>query len=209
MAKGIIIFEDNKQLRQSLVVLLESSQEYHVLGDYSHCRDAADLIKRLQPDIVVMDIDLPGQSGISGTYAIKEANPDVAVIMYTMFEDDKKIFDSLCAGANGYILKKNAPNKLFSAIKEVTEGGAPMSPSVAKRVLASFHQKSKRPSYDLSKRETEILDLLVDGYSIKLIASELKVAYETVRSHLKSIYSKLHVNCGKEAISKVLKERIL
>ncbi len=209
MPVSIIIFEDNEQLRQSLVVLLKSSPEYIVLGDYNNCLEAANIARRSKPDVVIMDIDLPEKSGIDGTRIIKETNPNTAVIMYTMFEDDKKIFDSLCAGANGYILKITTPYKLFDAIKEVTEGGAPMSPSIARRVLQSFQQKNMQQSYDLSKRENEILHLLTEGYSIKLIAYELKIAYETVRSHLKNIYSKLHVNCGKEAIAKVLKEKIL
>jgi DNA-binding NarL/FixJ family response regulator len=209
MAISIIIFEDNEQLRQSLVILLKSSKEYIVVGDYNHCMDAANITRRLKPDVVIMDIDLPEQSGIQGTRIIKETKPDTAVIMYTMFEDDKKLFDSLCAGANGYILKITTPYKLFDAIKEVTEGGAPMSPTIAKRVLQSFQQKNIQQYYDLSKRENEILHLLTEGYSIKLIAYELGIAYETVRSHLKNIYSKLHVNCGKEAIAKVLKEKII
>jgi DNA-binding NarL/FixJ family response regulator len=209
MQVNIIIFEDNEALRESLVVLLNSSAEFAVQGDYNHCLEAANITRRLKPDVVVMDIDLPEQSGITGTRVIKEAKPDTAVIMYTMFEDDKKIFDSLCAGANGYILKTTTPYKLFDAIKEVMEGGAPMSPTVARRVLQSFQQKNIQLSYHLSKRENEILHYLTDGYSIKLIASELDIAYETARSHLKNIYSKLHVNCGKEAIAKVLKEKII
>ena len=156
-----------------------------------------------------MDIDLPDQSGIEGTRIVKETNPDTAVIKYTMFEDDKKIFDSLCAGANGYILKITTPYKLFDAIHEVMEVVALISPTIARRVLQSFQQKNMRQSYDLSKRENEILHHLTEGYSIKFIAAELDIAYETVRSHLKNIYSKLHVNCGKEAIAKVLKERIV
>jgi DNA-binding NarL/FixJ family response regulator len=209
MAVNVILFEDNEQLRESLVVLIKSSPEYKVLGDYNNCLDAATIIRRLKPDVVIMDIDLPDQSGIQGTRIVKETNPDTAVIMYTMFEDDKKIFDSLCAGANGYILKITTPYKLFDAIHEVMEGGAPMSPTIARRVLQSFQQKNMQQSYDLSKRENEILHHLTEGYSIKFIAAELDIAYETVRSHLKNIYSKLHVNCGKEAIAKVLKERIV
>ncbi|MDQ6843634.1 MAG: response regulator transcription factor [Bacteroidota bacterium] len=209
MPVNIIIFEDNESLRESLVVLLKSSAEFEVTGDFNNCQEAGNIIRRLNPDVVIMDIDLPEKSGIEGTRIIKETKPDVAVIMYTMFEDDKKIFESLCAGANGYILKTTTPYKLFDAIKEVMDGGAPMSPTVARRVLQSFQQKNMKQFYDLSKRENEILHLLTEGYSIKLIASELGIAYETVRSHLKNIYSKLHVNCGKEAIAKALKEKII
>lgn len=209
MPVTLIIFEDNEPLKESLVVLLKSSAEFEVAGDFNNCSEAANIIRRLKPDVVIMDIDLPGKSGIEGTRIIKETRPDTSVIMYTMFEDDKKIFESLCAGANGYILKTTTPYKLFDAIKEVMEGGAPMSPTVARRVLQSFQQKNMKQLYDLSNRENEILHLLTEGYSIKLIASELHIAYETVRSHLKNIYSKLHVNCGKEAIAKALKEKII
>jgi DNA-binding NarL/FixJ family response regulator len=129
--------------------------------------------------------------------------------MYTMFEDDDKLFKSLCAGANGYILKKTAPDKLHEAINEVICGGAPMSPSIARKVLHSFRVSGKIIDYDLSKREKEILLLLIEGYPTKQIASELFIAFDTVRTHLKNIYVKLHVNCGKEAIAKALKERIV
>jgi DNA-binding NarL/FixJ family response regulator len=208
MSTEIIIFEDNEQLRSSLVVLLNGSDSYTVIGDYENVSDAPNIVRRSRPDVVIMDIDLPGKSGIQGVAEIKEARPATLVIMYTMFEDEEKIFKSLCAGANGYILKKTSPHKLFEAINDVMEGGAPMSPSVAKRVLQSFAVKSAL-QYHLTDREKEILGLLTKGYSIKAIAAELNIAFETARSHLKNIYQKLHVNCGKEAIAKVLRERII
>jgi len=209
MAVSIIIFEDNEQLRESLKILLNNSEGYNVLGDYGHVTDAANIIRRYRPEVVIMDIDLPEKSGIEGVRIIKETKPETLVIMYTMFEDDEKLFNSLCAGANGYILKKTSPYKLFEAINEVMEGGAPMSPTIAKRVLQSFENKSAARQYHLSPRETEILHLLIKGYSVKLIAAELKIAFDTTRAHLRNIYQKLHVNCGKEAIAKVLSEKII
>lgn len=209
MAVSIIIFEDNEQLRESLRTLLNNSEGHHVLGDYGHVKDAANIIRLYRPEVVIMDIDLPEKSGIEGVRMIKETRPDTLVIMYTMFEDDEKLFNSLCAGANGYILKKTSPYKLFEAINEVMEGGAPMSPSIAKRVLQTFENKSAGRLYHLSPRETEILHLLIKGYSVKMIASELKIAFDTARAHLRNIYQKLHVNCGKEAIAKVLSEKII
>ena len=128
--------------------------------------------------------------------------------MYTVFEDDEKLFKCLCAGANGYILKKTPPSKLFDAIQEVLEGGAPMSPSIARKVLDSF-KTGKTNTYRLSPREMEVLNLLGKGFSSKMIATELFISFETTRSHLKNIYSKLHVNGGKEAIAKALKEYII
>ena len=140
---------------------------------------------------------------------IKDTNPNIAVIMYTVFEDDERLFQCLCAGANGYLLKKTPPSLLFDAIQEVLDGGAPMSPAIAKKVLSSFYHKKDSNKYDLSPREIEVLQWLIKGYSIKVIAAEMHLAFDTIRSHLKNIYSKLHVNCGKEAIAKALGERIV
>jgi DNA-binding NarL/FixJ family response regulator len=170
--------------------------------------DAATIIRRDKPD-VVMDINMPGKTGIQAVREIKEAQPQTFIIMYTMFENDENLFNSLCVGANGYILKKTSPFKLFEAVNEVIEGGAPMSPTIARRLLQSFEIKSSGQQYHLTQREKEILQLLIKGYSIKAIASELKISFDTARTHLKNIYSKLHVNCGKEAIAKVLRERII
>ena len=205
----IIIFEDDDQLRNSLVVLIGNSNDYTVIGNYANALDAAAVIRTYKPDVVIMDINMPGKTGTQAVAEIKEARPQTAVIMYTMFEDDEKLFNSLCAGANGYILKKTSPHKLFEAIKEVMEGGAPMSPTIARRVLQSFEIKSAGREYHLTAREKQILQLLIKGYGVKIIAAELKMAFDTARTHLKYIYQKLHVNCGKEAIAKVLRERII
>ncbi|MFT3701991.1 MAG: response regulator transcription factor [Agriterribacter sp.] len=210
MAIRIVIFEDNERLRESLVFLLNSSNEYLVVADFNNCNDAGNVVRIYKPDVVLMDIDMPGESGIKGVSFVKEASPETAVIMYTVFEDDEKLFNCLCAGANGYLLKKVAPEKLFSAIREVVEGGAPMSPSIARKVLNSFDQsKMKSNQYQLTPRELEVLQYLAKGYSSKMIGSELGISFDTARSHLKNIYNKLHVNCGKEAIVKALSEHIL
>ncbi len=206
---GIIIFEDDDQLRNSLVVLIGNSSDYEVIGNYANAVDAETIIRRYKPDVVIMDINMPGKTGIQAVAEIKEARPQTFIIMYTMFENDENLFSSLCAGANGYILKKTSPFKLFEAINDVMEGGAPMSPTIARRVLQSFEIKSSGQQYHLTAREKEILQLLIKGYSIKIIASELKISFDTARTHLKNIYPKLHVNCGKEAIAKVLRERIV
>jgi DNA-binding NarL/FixJ family response regulator len=208
MPVKIVIFEDNDRLRDSLVALFKGMDEYQVVGDYNNCNEAATIARVYKPDVVLMDIDLPGDSGIKGVFKIKESYPQSAIIMYTVFEDDDKLFQCLCAGANGYLLKKTAPAKLIDAIHEVIEGGAPMSPSVARKVLNSF-QQGKSNKYSLSTREIETLQLLIKGYSTKMIASELKISFDTARYHLKNIYNKLHVNCGKEAIAKALGERIV
>jgi len=190
-------------------MLLAEGSRFTVVGDYADCKKCDFYILRDEPDVVIMDIDMPGKSGIDGVRMIKEARPETYVVMYTMFEDDDKLFQSLCAGANGYLLKKMAPDKLEEAIMDVIHGGAPMSPSIARKVLYSFQRSKNIRNYDLSKREKEILQLLIEGYPTKQIASELFIAFDTVRTHLKNIYTKLHVNCGKEAISKALRERIV
>ena len=208
MALRIILFEDNDNLRESLVYLLRQTGEYEVAGDYNNCMDAANITRVYQPDVVLMDVGMSGDSGIKGVRRVKEARPDTAVIMFTGFEDDETLFQCLCAGANGYLLKKTSPSRLFDAIHEVMDGGAPMSPSIARKVLNSFNHV-QRNQYSLTARELEVLTMLTRGYSTKMIASELLMSFETARTHLKNIYSKLHVNCGKEAISKALKEHIV
>ncbi|MEP6751098.1 MAG: response regulator transcription factor, partial [Bacteroidota bacterium] len=173
----VILFEDNDRLRQSLTYLLNNDEAYEVIGDYNNCNDASAITSKYKPDVVLMDIDMPGESGIKGVSLVKEARPQTAVIMYTVFEDDDKLFQCLCAGANGYLLKKTPPAQLFNAIQEVMEGGAPMSPIIARKVLNTFQQKQYINQYNLSPRETEVLQLLIKGYSIKLIASELSIAF--------------------------------
>jgi len=204
----IAIFEDNDRLRESLAYLIKGTTDYEVVGDYNNAGDAATIVRVYKPDVVLMDIDMPGHNGIEGVRIIKETQPEISVIMYTVFEDDEKLFQCLCAGANGYVLKKTPPSKLIDAIREVLDGGAPMSPSIARKVLNTF-QQTRPNDYHLTSREQEVLQLLNKGYSTKMIASELKIAFDTANSHLKNIYHKLHVNCGKEAIAKALKERIV
>ncbi len=208
MPTTIILFEDNDRLRESLAYLLKMNG-YEIAGDYNSCNEAATIVRVYRPDVVLMDIDMPGHSGIEGVSMIKEARPETAVIMYTVFEEDDKLFQCLCAGANGYLLKKTPPAKLFEAIQDVLEGGAPMSPAIAKKVLSTFQAKQETKKYNLSPREIEVLQWLIKGYSIKQIALEMSLAFDTIRSHLKNIYQKLHVNCGKEAIVKALSERIV
>lgn len=210
MKNRLLIFEDNERLRKSLVMLLKSSGEYTVSGDFPNVLKIKETIESFYPNMVILDIDMPGKDGISAIPVIKEIDPEILVVMYTQFEDDDKIFRSLCAGADGYILKKTSPNQLFKALADVRSGGAAMSPAIAKKVMASFREDhlGAAVKYNLTEREIEVLKLLIKGCSIKFIASELQIAYETCRSHLKNIYIKLHVNCGKEAIAKILAEKI-
>jgi DNA-binding NarL/FixJ family response regulator len=211
MLIGIVFFEDNVDLRKTLVNLLNNDENYIVLGDYDDVSNVVEIIKDKLPEVVVLDINMPGMSGIEAIFLIKEIKPDLSIIMYTQFEDEEKLFRCLCSGADGYILKKTSPFKLVEAIDEVCKGGTPLSPTIAKKVLNSFRTKQK-PSgnqYDLTAKENEILQLLVKGYSVKIIASEMNITYNTARTHLRNIYNKLHVNCGKEAIAKLISEKII
>jgi len=206
----ILIFEDNRRIRESLETLLAGTPGFEVTGVFENANDAGNIAAVYAPDVVLMDIDMPGTNGIEGVRLIKEANPQINIIMFTVFEDDNKLFDCLAAGANGYILKNTPAPQLVQSILDVREGGAPMSPGIARKVLNSFSRKQPpNIDYELSKRELEILQLLVRGFSNKMIASECNITHDTVRTHLKNIYTKLHVSCGKEAISKALRNNIV
>lgn len=204
----ILIFEDNIPLRQSLKVLLEGMENYWVAGDYSNCKNVKEITQSLEPDIVIMDIDMPEADGIEGLKVIKETRPDTEIIMHTVFDDDQRLFDCLCYGASGYILKNTSFTRLIDAIETVQQGGSPLSPSIARKVLNSF-QKKKENNYNLSTRELEILSYMVQGYSYKMIADACFISLDTVRGHVRNIYTKLHVNCGTAAVAKALKDHIV
>ena len=209
MAVRIVIFEDNSRLRQSLTMLLSGIEGYLVCGDYENCLNAAAIVDELHPDVVIMDIDMPGVDGIAGLRIIKERRPQTYIIMHTVFEDEDRLFQSLCAGANGYILKNTSFINLLDAIENVLHGGAPLSPTIAKKVLQSFQHTPQKNQYNLSGRETEVLKFLVKGYSYKMIAGECNISIDTVRGHIRNIYTKLHVNCGREAVTKALRDNII
>lgn len=210
MSTSIVIFEDNQRLRQSLKVLLNGVGSYNVCGDYENCADAAQVIDEHQPDVVIMDIGMPGVDGIKGLQIIKERRPQTYIIMHTVLEDDERLFQCLCSGANGYILKNTSFINLLEAIENVLHGGAPLSPSIAKKVLQSFRSiPSTGLQYNLSEREKEILKYLVNGYSYKMIAGACYISVDTVRGHIRNIYTKLHVNCGREAVVKALRDKIV
>ena len=207
---NIVIFEDNGRLRQSLKILLEGVAGYTVSGDYENCANAAAIVDEQKPDVVIMDIDMPGTGGIEGLQIIKERSPQTYIIMHTVFEDEERLYKCLCSGANGYILKNTSFVALIEAIDNVLHGGAPLSPPIAKKVLQYFQVTSAgRLKYNLSERETEILKYLVKGYSYKMIASTCFISMDTVRGHIRNIYAKLHVNCGREAVVIALRDHIV
>jgi DNA-binding NarL/FixJ family response regulator len=215
MSIRIAIFDDNKNIRDSIQLLLQTEPEFEVVGAFSHVLDCVEDVKNSKPDIVLMDIEMPGMTGIQAVHAIKKELPQVLILMQTVFEDDDRVFDSICAGASGYLLKNFLNTKLVEAIKEVQYGGSPMSPSVARKVFnkmqaLSMHVKPEAaPEYNLTAREKEVLSCIVDGLAYKMIADKLSISYETVRSHVKKIYEKLHVASLTEVVSKAMKERIV
>lgn len=210
MASSLLIFEDNNQLRQSLQILFNDGGLFCVRGAFENCLTAEEEVLRYQPDLVVMDIDMPGRTGAEALRAVKNLRPETRIVMYTVFEDDERIFECLCSGANGYLLKHTPPAKLLSALQEAMEGGSPMSPQVAARVFRYFRDQGQQAdAYNLSAREKEILQYLIKGCSYKMIASQCFISLDTVKKHLQNIYTKLHVSCGTEAVAKALKERLV
>lgn len=207
----LLIYEDNPQLREGLTMLIDGSDGFSVLAAFRNCSNVAHEIKTYQPDVVLMDIDMPGVDGLEGLKIIRKINEEVKVLMLTVFDDHQNIFEALKSGANGYILKKTPPAKLLEYIEEASTGGAPMTASVASQVLKMFSQMNQPTGkeYNLSEREKEVLQWLVKGYSYKMIASEMFIAMDTVRSHIKKIYEKLHVNSKSEAVAKAFRDNIL
>lgn len=210
MSYKLVIFEDNARLRGSLELLLNDEILFKVVGAYNDCRNAVQVIEDTGAELVVMDIDMPGITGLEGVEQIKAVYPDVKIVMHTVFDDDTRIFDSLCKGADGYLLKNTPPMQLIQSLEEVMKGGAPMSPFVAQKVFQYFRQKPVvNDSYHLTAREKEVLELLVKGNSYKMIAHTCGVSIDTVKRHLQNIYHKLHVNCGTEAVAKAIQHKIV
>jgi DNA-binding NarL/FixJ family response regulator len=209
MPVKILIFEDNTNLREGLCQLLMLREEFQIVGNYAEARQAKEIVMNCRPDVVLMDIDMPGINGVEAVRQIREYDLTTQIIMLTVFDDNSHVFDALMAGANGYLLKRNVSDRLVLAIQEVLEGGAPMSPSIARLVINQLHVQKPANQYLLSEREKEILRSLSKGNSFKLIAADLGISFETVRTHIKRIYDKLHVHSQGEAISKALNEKLV
>jgi len=207
----VAIFDDNKTFADNLSLLFEGSEDYVLTGIYPNAINVLQKVAKASPDVIIMDIKMPEVSGIEAVTIIKKEHPDLPILMQTVFEDDDKVFAAICAGAMGYILKGTPPNDMLKAITEVYEGGSPMSPVIARKVMLFFHtnQQPEPVFYDLSKREKEILKCLVDGQSYKLIADTCSISINTVNSHIRKIYEKLHVNSSLEAVSKAILNRII
>lgn len=204
----VIVIEDDSTIRNGMVSLINQAPGFECINSFDNCEDAIKNFDNQNADILLMDISLPGISGIEGVKIIKQKYPDINIIMLTVFEDNNKIFNSLKAGANGYLLKKTSIEKILESITDVYNGGAAMSPGIARKVLNYFsNSKTLIDEYNLSKREAEVLEKLINGLSYKIIADELFISLDTVRTHIKNIYLKLHVNSKSEAVAKALKNQ--
>jgi len=210
MAARIIIFDDNQERLNSVAMLLNLSADLNCVGTFHNAGNLANDIKMSNPDLVLMDIDMPGINGIEATRQIRKLFGALPVLIQTNFEEDERIFDSLRAGANGYLLKKTSPERFLESLREALDGGAPMTGSIAAKVLRFFSTDSQaKKDYHLTEREKHILSFLVKGYSYKLIASECSISYNTVNNHIRNIYDKLYVNSATEAVSLAIKERLV
>ncbi|HEY8894408.1 MAG TPA: response regulator transcription factor [Niastella sp.] len=211
MAIKVLIYDDNEALRASMETLITEDQGFELLAAMPNAETVETDIKELQPDVVLMDIDMPVVNGVEAVRKISRINDRLPVIMLTVFDDNENIFNAICAGASGYILKRYATEEIPSAIRMVLEGGAPMTGSVARKVLMMVPQAktAEQEKSDLTEKECTILKFLVNGYSYKMIAAELKISIDTVRFHIKKIYDKLHVHSATEAVSKAIKDKLV
>lgn len=207
----VLIYEDNNDMRNGLLQLICRTAGLKLSGAFPDCMATEAQVKKLQPDVILMDIDLPGITGIQAVQLIRHFDIDVQILMLTVFDTNEKIFDALCAGASGYLLKKTAPSKIVEAINDVHTGGTPMTSEIAKKVLSHFSKQSLKSEdhYNLTAREKDILFCLTQGYSYKMIAAQLNLSIDTIRFYIKQTYLKLHVNSAPEAVSKALREHII
>jgi DNA-binding NarL/FixJ family response regulator len=205
----VIIFDDNTERRESLKYLLGMFPDFQFAGAFEDCTDAVAKVESSKPDVILMDIQMPKVSGIEAVRTIRASHPGVVIIMQTIFEDDDNVFESIKAGAAGYILKKASPDKIAEAIRDGIAGGSPMTPTIANKVLRFFQNNAVSNDYELTVREREMLGHLVNGLSYKMIADKCGISFHTVNSHLRKIYEKLHVHSLGEAVSKALKEKLV
>lgn len=210
MSNAILLYEDNPVLRDSIQSMLKLNKNITLVGAHESPVEIKTHLQNEKPDLLIMDIDMPGMNGIEAVAKVRSANRDIPILMLTVFDDNKHVFDAICAGASGYILKKHISTRLFSAIDEALQGGAPMSPSIARMVLDSMQQKSAPANpYQLTPKEKEVLTSLSKGNSYKLIADDINISIDTVRSHIRNIYEKLHVHSQTEAVSKAINEKLI
>src|SRR5262245_58758966 len=207
----VAIIEDHPEFREYLAALINGTEGLKCTGSFRSVEDALARIAENLPDVVLIDIGLPGMSGIEGIGVLKERHPGILLLTLTVYDDDERIFDALCAGASGYLLKKTQPARLVESLREAAQGGAPMSPEVARRVIRLFREvrPPQRADYNLTPHEVRILKLLVEGHNYKTAATKLGVAPTTINFHLQNIYQKLQVHSKTEAVAKALRNRLI
>ena len=207
---AVAIIEDQREVREGVAILINGTKGYKCVGEYRSMEEALARLKQA-PDAILIDIGLPGMSGIDGIKILKERFPATTLLAFTVYDDDENIFDALCAGASGYLLKNTAPARLLEGLREVVGGGAPMSPEVARKVIKLFRdvRPPHRASHQLTTQEIEIVKLLVEGHSYKTAAAELGITINTVSFHLRNVYAKLQVHSKTEAVSKALRDKIV
>lgn len=207
----VIIIEDQREVREGLGTLIRGSPGFACAASYASMEEALNRIDRAQPELILADLGLPGMSGIEGIRLLRDRFPNVPILALTVYDDDDRIFEALCAGASGYLLKNTPPSRLLESMREAADGGGPMSPEVARRVIYLFRtfRPPERAAYKLTQQESELLKLLVEGHHYKTAADQLNISINTVAFHLKNIYGKLHVHSKTEAVAKALRERIV
>ncbi|MFD2036745.1 response regulator [Belliella marina] len=204
-----LIYEDNDLLRESISSMVKLNGSMVLLGAFGHANEVEQEVKTLRPDLILMDIEMPGKTGIEATKIVKQLFPATLILILTVFDDSENVLNAIKAGASGYLLKKHIASRLFFAVEEILEGGAPMSPAVAKLVVQSMQKATSSHSYGLTDREKDVLLSLSRGNSFKLIAADCKISIDTVRTHIKKIYEKLQVHCQTEAVSKAINEGLV
>jgi DNA-binding NarL/FixJ family response regulator len=211
MPVKILVYEDNTDFRDALVQLINGGSAHTCVGAFYNCSHVTEQVRELQPDVILMDIEMPDSNGLEGLRQIRLIDQQVKIIMLTVFDDNRNVLDAICAGASGYILKIHAFSKLFQAIDEVLGGGAPMSANIAKMVLDFISSRvvPTEQDFNLTAREKDILRSLVKGNSFKMIASDLDISFETVKTHIRNIYGKLQVHTQTEAVAKAIRNRIV
>ena len=207
----VAIIEDQREVREGLAILINGTAGFRCAGSFRTMEEALRSVPNELPDVILTDIGLPGMSGIEGIRKLKQRYPDLPIVALTIYDDEEEIFDALCAGASGYLLKDTQPARLLECLREVVSGGAPMSPEVARRVVKLFREfrPPERANHNLTPQETELLKLLVEGHNYKTAAAELAISIHTVSFHLRNIYEKLQVHSKSEAVAKALRERII
>jgi DNA-binding NarL/FixJ family response regulator len=210
---NVVIVEDNKNIREGLAVLINGTPDFNCTGFYSDCESFLEELSSISADVVLMDIGLPGMNGIEGVKRAKQIDPELNILMLTVYEENEIVYDALCAGACGYLVKKTPPLRLLEAIREIYEGGSPMSSQIARKVINTF-QKSKAiqnetTQFDLTSREKDVLQGLVDGSNYQEISDTLFISIDTVRHHIRNIYRKLHVHSQTQAVAKAIRKGLL